>query len=65
MKKREFTIPFSGLKQGKHEVNYVIENEFFESFGYADFNDAKLNLRVLLNKTSRRLLSEEHSSGLM
>jgi len=55
MKKKEFSIPFSGLKQGKHEFNYVIENEFFESFGYDDFNGANVNLQVLFNKTSTML----------
>ncbi|VAW11651.1 FIG01269488: protein, clustered with ribosomal protein L32p [hydrothermal vent metagenome] len=50
MKKREFSIPFSGLKQGKHEFDYVLENEFFESFGYTDFNNVKIILDVLLKK---------------
>jgi len=55
MKKKEFSIPFSGLKQGKHEFEYVVENEFFESFEYTDFNGATINLKVLLNKTSTML----------
>ena len=52
MKQKEFNIPFSGLKQGKHNFNFEIDNTFFDSFEYDDFNDAKLNLDVLLNKTS-------------
>ena len=52
MKHKEFSIPFSGLKQGKHNFNFEIDNTFFDSFEYDDFNDAKLNLDVLLNKTS-------------
>ena len=55
MIKKEFSVPFSGLKQGKHEFNYAVNNEFFESFGYTDFNDANLNLNVMLNKTSTML----------
>lgn len=55
MKKREFSIPFSGLKQGKHEFEYVIEKEFFESFGYAEFNDANIGLKVSMNKMSTML----------
>ena len=55
MKKREFSIPFSGLKQGKHQFEYVVNNEFFESFEYLDFNDASLKLSVVLNKTSTML----------
>jgi len=44
MKKREFCIPFSGLKQGKHEFTYEIENTFFESFEYSEFNAATIEL---------------------
>ena len=63
MKKKEFSIPFSGLKQGKHKFDYVVENEFFESFGYDDFNASNLNLNVLLNKTSTMLEFELSATG--
>lgn len=52
MKQKEFNIPFSGLKQGKHNFNFEIDNTFFDSFEYDDFKDAKINLDVLLNKMS-------------
>lgn len=52
MKQKEFNIPFSGLKQGKHNFNFEIDNTFFDSFEYDEFNDSKINLDVLLNKTS-------------
>ncbi len=55
MEKREFTIPFSGLKQGKHEFEYVIENEFFESFEYTEYNAANIELKVLMTKLSTML----------
>ncbi len=65
MEKKEFCIPFSGLKQGKHEFKYVIENEFFESFGYTDFNSTKIELKVLLNKTSTMLELELVANGIV
>ena len=65
MKKKEFYVPFSGLKQGKHEFDYVVNNEFFESFEYTDFNDAKLNLHVVLNKSSTMLELELAAEGLV
>ncbi len=55
MKKKEFSIPFSGLKQGKHEFEYEVRNEFFESFEYNEFNDANIDLKVEMNKTSTML----------
>lgn len=52
MEKREFSIPFIGLKEGKHRFEYDIEGAFFESFGYEEFNGANINVEALLNKTS-------------
>lgn len=55
MKNKEFNIPFSGLKQGKHNFNYQIDNTFFDSFGFDEFNGANVKLDVVLNKTSTML----------
>lgn len=63
MQQKEFNIPFSGLKQGKHTYDYSIENEFFESFGYDEFNDAQIALHVVLNKMSTMLELEMSASG--
>lgn len=63
MKQKEFTVPFSGLKQGKHKFEFKIDNKFFESFGYDEFNDANIESEVLLNKTSTMLELEFESKG--
>tara|TARA_R110002094_G_scaffold79618_1_gene85551 strand:- start:17 stop:547 length:531 start_codon:yes stop_codon:yes gene_type:complete len=63
MKQKEFNIPFSGLKQGKHNFNYQIDNTFFDSFGYDEFNAANINLDVILNKTSTMLEVDMEASG--
>ncbi|WP_339835823.1 DUF177 domain-containing protein [uncultured Maribacter sp.] len=63
MKQKEFKIPFSGLKQGKHNFNYQIDNTFFDSFGYDEFNDADITLDVVLNKTSTMLEVDLEASG--
>ena len=52
MKQKEFDIPFSGLKQGKHGFSYTIDNTFFDSFGYDEFNAVAVVVKLLLNKTS-------------
>ncbi|WP_281541708.1 YceD family protein [Maribacter aestuarii] len=51
MKQKEFDIPFSGLKQGKHGFSYNIDNTFFDSFGYDEFNAVDVTVKVILNKT--------------
>ncbi len=65
MKQKGFTIPFSGLKQGKHEFKYEIDNTFFESFGYDEFNDAKINLSVSLNKLTTMMELSFKGSGVV
>ena len=62
-KHKEFVIPFSGLKQGKHEFDFEIDNTFFESFEYNEFNGAAINLLVLLNKSSTMLELEMTANG--
>lgn len=63
MKNKEFSIPFSGLKQGKHEFEYVIDNTFFESFGYDEFNNAAIKLHVILNRMGTMLEFELAAQG--
>ncbi len=65
MKQKEFVIPFSGLKQGKHEYKFVINNEFFESFEYDEFNSANIDLHVILNKTSTMMELDFSASGVV
>lgn len=52
---KEFTIPFVGLKLGKHQFNFELKKAFFEHFEYDDFNDAAINLDVQLEKMSTLL----------
>jgi len=52
MEKKEFSIPFIGLKQGDHAFEYQIENTFFESFDYDEFNGADIKVNALLKKMS-------------
>lgn len=47
---KEFSIPFSGLKLGAHSFEYQINNKFFESFGYHEFNEADISVQVQFNK---------------
>lgn len=63
MEHKEYSIPFSGLKIGKHEYKYQIENTFFESFGYAEFNAANINVGVVMNKTNTMLELDFKAAG--
>lgn len=52
MKLKEFDIPFSGLKLGKHHFEYQIDKSFFDSFEYDEFNAASVQVDVILEKMS-------------
>lgn len=52
---KAFTIPFVGLKVGKHHFEYKIESAFFDHFEYTDFNDVNIEVYVELNKKATLL----------
>merc|ERR1712146_438042 len=62
---KEFFIPFKGLKQGKHTFEYKIDNSFFESFDYEDFNDVDVSVEVALNKMSTMMELDMRASGVV
>jgi uncharacterized metal-binding protein YceD (DUF177 family) len=63
MKNKEFDIPFTGLKLGKHEFEYAINNSFFEHYNYDEFNSANLKMELILNKLSTFMEAKINVSG--
>jgi len=60
---KEFTIQFVGLKLGKHDFEYDIDNKFFEYFEYEEFNDANVKVDVEFNKKTTLLELHFKASG--
>lgn len=52
---KDFTIPFIGLKLGKHHFEYQINKAFFEHFEYDDFNDVIVKTDLGFEKKSTLL----------
>ncbi len=52
---KEYTIPFVGLKLGKHKFEYQINNPFFEIFDYNEFQNSDIKVNVVLDKQSNLL----------
>ena len=46
----EFVIPFVGLKEGKHEFSFSIDDKFFKYFEFDDINEVDLIGKLFLNK---------------
>ncbi len=49
---KQYTIPFVGLKAGKHSFTYHIEDKFFENFKYDDFQSIDCIVDLMLIKKS-------------
>ena len=52
---KEFTIPFVGLKIGKHHFDYQIDKSFFEYFEYEDFSNVDVKTTLQLEKKTTLL----------
>ena len=64
-KTKEYTIPFVGLKLGKHKFEYQISNAFFEIFDYNEFQNSDIKVNVVLDKQSNLLdLSFKHEGTI-
>ncbi|MDC6365243.1 MULTISPECIES: YceD family protein [Flavobacteriaceae] len=63
MKLKEFNIPFSGLKLGKHTFEYKIDNTFFESFDYQEFNGASIPVIAILDKMNNMMELDISAQG--
>jgi uncharacterized metal-binding protein YceD (DUF177 family) len=52
---KEYLIPFIGLKIGKHQFDYQVDNTFFSNFDYDEFNEASVKVSIVLEKKSTML----------
>lgn len=59
----EFLIPFIGLKLGKHQFEYQIDNTFFENFDYDEFESSAIKVNVVLEKKGTMLELNFKSKG--
>lgn len=65
MKKRNqgLLIPFSGLKDGKHQFEFTIDAEFFEQFEQSLVKDARIEILVDFEKKINLLELDIHFKG--
>ena len=62
---KEFIIQFVGLKLGEHCFEYKIDKKFFEYFEYEEFNDAKVNVSIVLIKKATLLELHFNAVGIV
>ncbi len=51
----EFLIPFIGLKLGKHQFEFEINNSFFDKFDYHEYESSNIKAKLTLEKKSTLL----------
>jgi uncharacterized metal-binding protein YceD (DUF177 family) len=49
---KEFNIQFVGLKEGKHEFKYSIDNKFFEAFNFDEYVSSSIEVSLSFVKKS-------------
>ena len=53
---KQFSIPFTGLKIGKHQFDFEIDNSFFDAFEYSLVKKGNLKAEVELDKQETMLI---------
>jgi uncharacterized metal-binding protein YceD (DUF177 family) len=60
---KQFSIPFTGLKIGKHQFEFEIDNSFFDAFEYSLVKKGALKATVELDKQETMLILQIHIYG--
>lgn len=60
---RDFEISFIGLKEGKHNFQYHIENKFFDAFQFDDFDETNIDVELAFVKKPSMLELEFSFKG--
>ncbi len=60
---KTYSIPFTGLKLGKHQFDFEITDAFFDEFDYSLVKKGKLNCRVELDRQETMLVLHFDISG--
>jgi uncharacterized metal-binding protein YceD (DUF177 family) len=60
---RNFSIPFTGLKLGKHEFEFEVTDAFFDEFEYSLVKKANLKCQVELEKQETMIILNFRITG--
>ena len=63
--KKEFLIPFEGLKVGKHPFSFDITNTFFEDLEYSLIDRGEIHVSMELEKKEQMMTASIHMQGFI
>jgi uncharacterized protein len=61
----QYTLPFSGLSEGKHQFDFTINDRFFAEFENSEVEKGELGIQVELEKRSTYLTLAFSISGIV
>jgi uncharacterized metal-binding protein YceD (DUF177 family) len=62
---KQFSIPFTGLKIGKHQFEFEVDNSFFDAFEYSLVKKGDLKVLVELDKQETMLILQFQIEGMV
>jgi len=62
---RKYVIPFAGLKEGRHEFEFDVDDSFFDHFDSSEIKEGKLGVKVILVKNPQVLELNFNIEGLV
>ncbi|MEO5909690.1 MAG: DUF177 domain-containing protein [Pelobium sp.] len=60
---KQYSIPFTGLKNGQHQFNYDVDFHFFNEFEYSLVKNGLLKVDLVLDKQETMMVLEFHIQG--
>jgi uncharacterized metal-binding protein YceD (DUF177 family) len=62
---RKYVIPFAGLKEGRHEFEFDVDDSFFDQFDSSEIKKGKMGVNVVLMKNQQVLELSFDIKGLV
>ncbi|TKG90112.1 DUF177 domain-containing protein [Puteibacter caeruleilacunae] len=62
---KDFTIPFKGLKEGKHEFKFTAGNRFFEAFEGSEIEKGDVSVSITMEKRTTFIQFNFHIEGFV
>ncbi len=60
---KTYDICFTGLKEGEHVYNYVVDDMFFTLFDYSEINAGEVEVKLLFKKKDQMLILNFELNG--
>lgn len=60
---KQYSVPFSGLKLGKHQFNFDVDGRFFDEFEYSLVKSGELKVDLTLDKQETMMIFDFHVLG--